>query len=207
MVTLYSQMILRRYGETFEQEAHLYFDYIQSGARRMQSLIADLVLYSRLIANQERRQFAPVDMNDVVRTAKDNCQTALAESVGAISYERLPSVEGDFEPLVQVFQNLISNAVKYRKAEEPPRVSIWAELDGSHWRFAVQDNGIGIKPEYHDRIFRVFKRLHGRDVPGTGMGLAVCKKIVEQHGGRIWVEGEPGKGATFFLTLPERSSS
>jgi PAS domain S-box-containing protein len=204
MVTLYSQLLTRRYRDKLDDEAGVYFEYIQSGARRMHSLITDLLSYSRLIAEIERH-FVAVDINAVVHEIEESSSVALAESGGSLTYQSLPAVRADFGALVAVFQNLVANAIKYRRPNEPPRIRISAERQNQEWRFAFQDNGIGIKPEYHERIFGIFKRLHGRTIPGTGMGLAICKKVIEQHGGRIWVESEEGTGATFFFTLPDRS--
>jgi light-regulated signal transduction histidine kinase (bacteriophytochrome) len=202
MVDLYSQMLIRRYPERLDDEAHVYIDFIRTGARRMQSLVADLISYSHVIADIERHDTA-VDLNRVVRAAQQSCATMLTESGATVSCGELPVVRGDFDALVTVVRHLISNAIKFRRPEAPPAVRIVAELRGNQWRLAVRDNGVGIKPEYHDRIFGVFKRLHGRDIPGTGMGLATCKKIIEHHGGHIWVESEEGCGATFIFTLPD----
>lgn len=141
-------------------------------------------------------------MRQVVETVRKNLAAAITESGAEIVFADLPEVRGDSAPLVHLFQNLISNALKYR-SKQPPRVSIDAVDDGEMWKFSVADNGIGIPREFHTQIFGIFKRLHDRsEYPGTGIGLAICQKIVERYGGRIWVESEPGCGSTFFFTLP-----
>ena len=130
---------------------------------------------------------------------------AIADSGAVITHDPLPSLPADQTQLTQLFQNLVGNALKFRRPEEPPRIHVAAAREDSAWRFSVRDNGLGIDPQFFDRIFIIFQRLHGREeYPGTGIGLAVCKKIVERHGGRIWVESEPGKGSTFHFTIPDR---
>ena len=131
----------------------------------------------------------------------ENCKTAIDESHAIVTSESLPTVSGQEPHFVQLLQNLVSNAIKYR-SDRPPQVHVLAQQQGRFWQLAVADNGIGIDPEYHEQIFGVFKRLHGKNISGTGIGLAICKKIVDRYGGRIWVESEPGKGATFYFTLP-----
>jgi light-regulated signal transduction histidine kinase (bacteriophytochrome) len=169
----------------------------------MQVLINDLLAYSRI--GTRGQAFQPTDCEAVLQTAMQNLQVALRESGAHIAHDPLPTVIGDATQLVQLFQNLIGNALKFRR-EEPPQIHIGAELKGGFWCLSVQDNGIGIEAKYFDRIFVVFQRLHGRTAyPGTGIGLAICKKIVERHGGAIWVESESGKGSTFHFTLSEKS--
>jgi light-regulated signal transduction histidine kinase (bacteriophytochrome) len=141
-------------------------------------------------------------MNEVVETAKKNLATSIDETSAEILTTDLPAVQANSVPLVHLLQNLVSNALKYR-SEKRPRLKISAEEEGDYWRFSVQDNGIGIPKEFQSQIFGIFKRLHNRsEYPGTGIGLAICQKVVEQYGGRIWVESEPGHGSTFFFTLP-----
>ena len=173
----------------------------QSG---MQQLIKDLLAYSRVTSR--RGFFAPVHCEDVLQHALDNLKIAIEESGVKITLPAapMPTVMGDKMQLVQLFQNLIGNAIKFR-GEQPPAVQIGVERDAgrNEWRFSVRDNGIGLDMQYADKIFTIFQRLHtSEQYPGTGVGLALCKKIVEQHGGRIWVESEPGKGSTFYFTLP-----
>jgi light-regulated signal transduction histidine kinase (bacteriophytochrome) len=130
-----------------------------------------------------------------------NLELSIRESAAEVTHDPLPSVYCDETQIAQVFQNLIGNAIKYR-TDEPPRIHVWGDEGDGEWILSVRDNGMGIDPQYHERIFGIFKRLHGRELPGTGMGLAICKRIVERHNGRLWVESEAGKGATFRFTLP-----
>jgi signal transduction histidine kinase len=167
----------------------------------MGALIQDLLSYSRIGTSEWRRQ--TVDLDAAVKHACENLRLAIAESRASVHSDPLPSVNGDRTLLTQLFQNLIGNALKYHSAEDPV-IKVYAEETGPEWRFAVRDNGIGIPRAYQDQIFGVFKRLHGKNYPGTGIGLAICQRIVERHGGRIWVESEPGRGSTFFFTLPKK---
>jgi len=169
------------------------------GANRMQILINDLLQYSRV--GTRGKPFSPTDMDAVVEAARANLRVAIEESGAEVSADSLPTVMGDQSQLVQLFQNLISNAIKFHGGETP-RVHVGAERRGGDWIFSVRDNGIGIEEQYLERIFVIFQRLHARkEYSGTGIGLAVCKKIVERHGGKIRVESEPGKGSTFYFTL------
>jgi len=144
-----------------------------------------------------------VDAGEALRRALINLRAAIEESGAAVTHDPLPVVRGDDSQLAQLFQNLIGNALKFRSASVP-RIHVSAREDKDHWEFAVRDNGIGIDPQYFERIFMVFQRLHNKDeYPGTGIGLAICKKVVDRHGGRIWVESEPGKGTAFRFTLPK----
>src|SRR5262249_39783761 len=166
-----------------------------------------LITYARAV--DEDVPFAGVKTCDVIEWAENNLHIAIQSSNASIVYDRyaLPTVRGNSLALVQLFQNLISNAIKYRSAEEP-RIEISAERQDGPWRFSVRDNGIGISPAYHQRIFRLFQRLHtAHEYPGTGIGLALCKKIVQTHGGDIWVESEAGKGSTFMFTLPAEEAT
>ena len=141
-----------------------------------------------------------VDLNEAVVAAQASCRELIAECNGTLEVQLLPTIRGDRGSLISLFQNFLTNSIKYRSAS-PPRITIAAEREGQLWKVAITDNGIGIPPAYHDRIFEVFKRLHGRDIPGTGIGLAICKRVVERHGGRIWVDSDVGRGATFYFTL------
>ena len=166
----------------------------------MQRLIQDLLAYSRV--GTQGKAFTPINCEAILERTLANLHMAIAESGAVITHSPLPMVMADDVQLTQLFQNLLGNALKFCE-ETPPRVHIAAERQGAVWVFAVRDNGIGIEPQYAERIFVIFQRLHRRSAyPGTGIGLAICKKIVERHGGRIWVESEPGKGATFYFTLP-----
>ena len=166
----------------------------------MQTLIKDLLAYSRVTTRGENPQ--PTDAQVVFDKTVANLRTAIGESGAVVTNDPLPTVMVDASQLGQVFQNLIGNAIKFR-SQEPPRIHVAAEQKEKEWLFSIRDNGIGIDPQYHDRIFVMFQRLHGRkEHPGTGIGLAICKKIVERHGGRIWVESSLGKGTTFYFTIP-----
>jgi light-regulated signal transduction histidine kinase (bacteriophytochrome) len=142
-------------------------------------------------------------MNSVFTKAEGNLKKAIDEAGAVITYDQLPGVSGDETQLLQLLQNLIGNAIKFRKKDVQPRIHLSAERKGDEWLFGVHDNGIGIEPRFYDRIFAVFQRLHTREeFAGTGIGLAICRRIVERHGGRIWVESKPGEGSTFYFTLP-----
>src|SRR5215217_3300784 len=199
MVSSYTQLLARRYKGRLDSDADEFIDYAVDGANRMQILINDLLAYSRV--GTRGKELAPTDCAAVFDAAYDNLRRAIEESGAEVTSGELPVVRGDDVQLGQLFQNLIGNAIKFR-GEAPPEVRVEAKRQDGLWRFSVIDNGIGIEPEYRERIFVIFQRLHGRtQYSGTGIGLAVCKKIVERHGGKIWVESEPGEGSTFFFTL------
>jgi PAS domain S-box-containing protein len=209
MVASYTQLLARRYRGRLDDDADEFIAYAVDGAQRMQQLIQDLLAYSRV--GTRGRAFAPVDCAAVVDRAVGDLGGAVAESGAVVTRDDLPSVLADPTQLRQLFQNLIGNALKYRGAA-PPRVHVSAAREaaraGEAWHFAVRDNGIGIAPAYAERIFAVFQRLHTQaEYPGTGIGLAICRKIVERHGGRIWVASTPGAGATFHFTLPVRRAA
>jgi PAS domain S-box-containing protein len=200
MVSSYTQLLARRYRDRLDDDAREFIGYAVDGVNRMQSLIADLLAFSRV--GSRGGAFEAVDLNRVLERTLSNLETAIAEAGAEVTADSLPTVVADPVQLGQLFQNLAGNAVKFR-GQAPPRVHVSAERRGGEWHFAVRDNGIGIEPEYVERIFVIFQRLHGRgEYPGTGIGLAICKKIVERHGGRIWVESAAGEGATFHFTLP-----
>jgi light-regulated signal transduction histidine kinase (bacteriophytochrome) len=172
------------------------------GAERMQKLINDLLTYSRVATRG--KPLGPTDSEAVLTQALANLQVSVEESKAVITHDVLPTVVADFSQMVQLFQNLIGNSVKFR-GKEPPLIHVSAEKKPDEWIFSVRDNGIGIDPKYSERIFQIFQRLHSRkDYPGTGIGLALCKKIVERHGGRIWVNSEPGKGTVIYFNIPEK---
>jgi signal transduction histidine kinase len=200
-VSLASQMLSRKVSGRLDQDAENYVGFIVTGVERMQAMIGDLLAYSRASEGGPAPTTAQTDANAVLRNVIENMRSTLAASGAVVTCGPLPQVAIDETHLMQVFQNLISNAVKYR-SDSPPEVRVSASRNGAGWAFAVVDNGVGIDPKYHDRIFGVFKRLHGREVPGTGMGLAICRRILARYGGRIWVESELGRGATFRFTLP-----
>jgi PAS domain S-box-containing protein len=200
MVASYTQLLARRYQGKLDEDADEFIGFAVDGARRMQDLINDLLAYSRV--GTRTLQVDAVDTGRLVDGVVADLAGAIEDSGGTVARDPLPIVRGDPTQLRQLFQNLLANAVKFR-GERPPEVRVTAESRAGSWAFAVRDNGIGIEPQYLERIFVLFQRLHTRvEYPGTGIGLAICKKIVERHGGRIWVESEPGRGTTFWFTLP-----
>jgi light-regulated signal transduction histidine kinase (bacteriophytochrome) len=200
-VTSYAQLLQRNWPGTLDETSAERFRFLQDALQRMRSLIEDLVKWSRLNAGGQSHD-QQVDTFGLAHFAIASLKPALEASGGAITCEPLPAVRGNMPHLTQLFQSLLDNAVKYRQKDDPPRIRVSAARQDDLWEFAVADNGIGIDSTYHQRIFEPFKRLHGREYPGTGIGLALCKRIVEGHGGRIRVESEPGRGSTFFFTLP-----
>ncbi|HET8549607.1 MAG TPA: ATP-binding protein, partial [Bryobacteraceae bacterium] len=182
-------------------DADDFIRYMVDGVQRMHVLLNDMLAYSRVTNEPSNRPFTHCNLEQVVATALANLETAIKESEAEVTRDELPTVLGDETQLTQVFQNLIANAIKYR-SEARPRVHISARANDAEWVFGVRDNGMGIEPKYHERIFGIFKRLHGKEKPGTGMGLAICKRIIERHGGRIWVHSMPGDGALFQFTIP-----
>ena len=202
-VTGYTQLLMSEYGDRFDETAHSYGEFIIDGAKRMQNLIQDLLTYSRV--GTRGKEFAIADCNSVIKEAMRNLQVAIKENNAEIIVEPLPKINADQSQLVQLFQNLIGNAIKFCQ-QEHPRIQIRATQRETDFLFQVEDNGIGIKPQYLERIFEVFKRLHTRrEYPGTGIGLAICKKIVLRHGGQIWAESTPNLGTTFFFTIPNQT--
>ena len=199
MISSYTQLLERRYRDRLDSDASEFMDFIVDGAARMKQLIEDLLAYSRV--GTRGRPFQSVDCEAVLDKVLTNLRGAIEQSAARITHDPLPSVVGDAGQLVQLLQNLIGNAVKFR-GEAAPLVHVGARSCGGGWQFSVKDQGIGIDPQYFERIFLMFQRLHSKaEYPGTGIGLAICKKIVERHGGRIWVESQPGRGCTFFFTL------
>ncbi len=200
MVASYMQLLERRYKGKLDSDADEFIAFASDGAKRMQTLINDLLAFSRV--GTRGRDFALVDCNLTLKRSLANLQKSIADSGADITYDPLPTVIADDIQLVQLFQNLIGNAIKFR-GSEPPQVHVSAVQNENKLTFSVRDNGIGIEPEHTDRIFKVFQRLHGKDkYSGTGIGLAICKKIVERHGGQIRVESQPGSGATFHFIIP-----
>ena len=200
MVATYTQLLAERYGGRLDENADKYIHYAVDGALRMQVLIQDLLAFSRI--GRQGKERGEVDCNAAVESALKNLQAAIQESSARVECQSLPTVLAEASLLSQLFQNLIGNAIKFR-ASEPPVIRITAEHESHEWMFSVSDNGIGIAPDYAETIFAIFKRLHTRaEYPGSGIGLAICKKIVEQHGGRIWLESKSGSGSTFKFTVP-----
>jgi PAS domain S-box-containing protein len=200
-VVSYLQLLERRYRGQLDERADRYIGHAVDGARRMQALINDLLTYSRAGRRHDDRQ--SVDMAALLERVLKSLEVGIAESGATITHDPLPTIQGDPVGLGQLLQNLIGNALKFR-GDDPPRIHISASREDRAWRFAVRDNGIGIEPEYQERIFTLFQRLHGRDeYEGTGIGLAICKKIAERHGGALWVESNPDQGTTFLFTIPD----
>ncbi len=199
MITSYSQLLIKGYRGELDGEAALCVDFISQGATQMRELLANLLSYTRLGA--EKAADEPIDLNTVLERVKQNLKGAIDETAAVVTSGDLPTVQGQDGRFVQLFQNLMSNAIKYRGAS-PPRIHVSAEQRDTEWRFAVADNGMGIESKYYQTIFGVFKRLHGNAIPGTGIGLAICQRVVERYGGRIWVESRIGLGTTFYFTLP-----
>jgi signal transduction histidine kinase len=200
-VNSYAQLIVRKYQGNLDAKADKYLGYIMDGATRMQQLIDDLLSFSRVGTRGKLLEL--IDGEVVLSQVLDNLQIAIAQSHAVVTHDPLPTIMGDEIQLIQLLQNLISNAIKFHR-EEQPKVHVSAEHRENEWIFSVRDNGIGMEPEYFDRIFMIFQRLHSRsEYPGTGIGLAVCKKIVERHGGRIWLESTLGVGTTFYFTIPQ----
>jgi len=206
MVASYCQLLQRRYKDKLDGDANEFIGFAVEGANRMQRLINDLLGYSRIgrkSGNPENFQAV-----DALKTALANLQGAISESGAKIELDALPPINADRTQISQLFQNLIGNAIKFRRDGESPLIRISATPEGGFWRFLVEDNGIGIEKEYLDRVFLIFQRLHERNkYPGTGIGLAIVKKVIEHHGGRIWIESMPGQGSKFNFTLPAASKT
>ena len=199
IVSSYVQLLARRYRGKLDQDADEFINYAVEGANRMKTLINDLLAYSRV--GTRGKELVPVEMEEVLERVSRNLKLALQESNATLTHDPLPVVLADSSQMIQLLQNLIGNAIKFRDTK-PPRVHLGVRRQEEHWLFFVRDNGIGIDPQYSERIFVIFQRLHNRqEYPGTGIGLAICRKIVERHGGQIWVESAPGDGATFYFTL------
>ncbi len=200
MVSSYVQLLARRYEGRLDPDADEFIAFASEGALRMQRLINDLLAYSRV--GSRGKSFEAVTLEAALAKARENLHLSIEEKNATITHDPLPAAYGDSGQLTQVFQNLIDNAIKFH-GKEPPRVHVSARLDGDQCVCSVRDNGIGIAPEYLNRLFVLFQRLHTRtEYPGTGLGLAICKRVVERHGGRIWLESQAGAGSTFFFSIP-----
>jgi light-regulated signal transduction histidine kinase (bacteriophytochrome) len=211
MVTSYTQLLASRYDQKLGSEADYFLKYIVEGATRMGKLIEDILAYS--LFDPKKKDYKMIDCEAVLTSALRNLENSIQESGAKITHDSLPAIEGVPAQLTQVFQNLIGNAIKFRSAESP-EIHISAERpfqvpnNSMEWLFSVRDNGIGLPQEYGEQIFDVFKRLHLRhEYPGTGIGLAICKKVIEGHAGRIWVKSQHGKGSTFFFTIPSKGEN
>ena len=202
----FCQLLARRYQGQLDEQADQYIAYVVDGARRMQELINDLLAFSRV--GRSAVPTVEIDCNQVLERVRIDLAAAVEErGANIVVNGTLPTVRGEWARLVQLFENLVGNGIKFH-GQEPPRIEISAAPDGTGWRFAVADNGIGIDPQYADRIFALFQRLHSRvEYPGTGIGLAVCKKIVEGYGGTLCFDSRPGEGTTFYWTMPKEAMS
>lgn len=201
MVSSYTQLLAQYYENQLDDKANKFIHYAVDGAARMQLLINDLLTYSRV--GTKGKPLEPTDAHAVLGEVINNLKMYIDEAKAIITNDELPEVRADDSQLVQLFQNLISNAIKF-KGEAVPHVHVSARDEGQEWLFSVKDNGIGIDQEYADKVFVIFQRLHTKEeYPGSGIGLAICKKIIERHGGRIWFESVVGKGTTFYFTLPK----
>ncbi|MGD0209639.1 MAG: ATP-binding protein [Desulfomonilia bacterium] len=199
MVSSFTQLLAKRYGDKLDQDARDYIDFAVKGSNRMQRMIQDLLNYSRVVTRG--KEPVPTDMNKVLDETLANLHMTISESGASVTHDALPVVMADHSQLVQVFQNLIGNAIKFRR-DDPLLIHVSAGTIGDEWVFSVKDNGMGIEPQYFERIFVLFERLHaGETYRGTGIGLALCKRIIQRLGGRIWVESEPTRGSTFYFTL------
>lgn len=203
MVSSYVQLLAVRYKGRLEKDADEFMDFALDGAFRMEVMITDLLEYSRV--QTKAKPFEKIECETALAEAVRNLQMAVQENGAFITHDPLPAIKADPSQIVRVFQNLIGNAIKFRKPEEPPKIHVASEDRGNKWIFSVRDNGIGIEPASKEMIFTIFQRLHGRKYPGTGIGLAICKRIIERHGGEIWVESEPGKGSVFYFTIPKKN--
>lgn len=200
MITTYTQLLLKTHPAEFDSDSTLFVENIVQGTKRMRELLIDLLNYTEIRSHSDE-PVAPVDLQMVLQKVLDNLKGVIDANRAVITSDPLPRVAGAEGHFIPLFQNLIGNAIKYR-GSDPPRIRISVKDSPEEFRFAVSDNGIGIDPEYHERIFEVFRRLHGKKIPGTGIGLSICQRVVERYGGRIWVESQTGRGATFIFTLP-----
>jgi light-regulated signal transduction histidine kinase (bacteriophytochrome) len=205
MVASYTQLLGRRYEAKLDGDAREFMHFIVDGATRMKQLIEDLLAYSRV--GTKGGDFKPVSAEAALKRALYNLRAAIEEAGAVVTHDPMPTLPADEVQLGQLLQNLMGNALKFR-GPSVPRIHIGVAEGSDEWTFEVKDNGIGIEPQYYERIFMVFQRLHNKgEYPGTGIGLAICKKVVERHGGRIWVESRPGEGSSFFFTLPKEKRS
>ena len=205
MVTSYTQLLAKEYRGKLGKDADTYIGYAVEGAQRMETLLRDLRSYW---AVNEKKLGDPVrvDCNTALKTSLDFLAIPIKEAGAVVTHDPLPVIMAEELPLMLLFQNLVSNALKYRRGGGPPEIHISAQQEDQEWNFSVRDNGIGIEEEHLEKIFSPFKRLHGREIPGSGIGLAICQKIVERYGGRIWVESEYGEGSIFHFTIPEKDA-
>lgn len=198
----FSQLLARRYSGKLDGDALFYLDSIVTGCLRMETLIRDLLSFSQ--AQGSHVVLRRADMNQPLQLAISNLRSAIDDSNATVTQDELPSLIVDTARMTQLFQNLVGNAIKYRKAGEPPRIHVSSSRNQQEWIVSVRDNGIGFENKHAEQVFGMFKRLQGQEIPGTGIGLALCRKIVESHGGRIWADSTPGLGSTFSFSIPAR---
>ena len=200
MVSSYLQLLENKYGEELDPEAQEYIDYSVDGADRTRAMVESLLNYSQV--KRQGQPLEPTNTEEILEDVLLDLEPRIEETSATVTVDDLPTVSADADQLAQVFRNLISNALAY-SGDVPPEVHIGAEQVGGEWQFVVADEGVGIDPEHHERIFKSFERLNiQEEVSGTGIGLALCKRIIERHSGEMWVESEPGEGARFYFTLP-----
>ena len=203
MITSFLQLLERRYSDQLDADADEFIGFAVDGAKRLDAMINDLLSYSKV--TRKEIEFKNVTTEQILNQALINLKVPIEENNAIITHESLPIIDGDANLLVQLFQNLIGNAIKYR-SKNNPQIHISAIKERNHYKFSVKDNGIGMDNVHLERIFTIFKRLHTKDeYEGTGIGLAIAQKIVHQHGGAIWVESKPGKGSTFYFTIPNKT--
>jgi light-regulated signal transduction histidine kinase (bacteriophytochrome) len=203
-ITSFLQLLQKRYSDKLDQDANEFIGFAVDGAKRLDTMTNDLLQYSKITS--KKREVSPVNFEKVLNEALINLKVPIEETNAIITHDPLPVIEGDEELKVQLFQNLIANAIKYR-GDKTPEIHISAIKDGDQYLFSIKDNGIGISQKHLERIFTIFQRLHTREeYEGTGIGLAIAQKIIHQQGGRIWAESEPGKGTTFFFTIINKTS-
>jgi light-regulated signal transduction histidine kinase (bacteriophytochrome) len=198
-IVSFSQLLEERYQSKLDKDGKDFIHFITDGAKKMNTLIKDLLSYSRITTQAKPTKTS--NLNDILKDALFNLQESIKSSNAVITYDEMPTLEVDKTQFIQLFQNLLSNSIKFR-SQDPPRIHVGVKNINDKWIFSVKDNGIGIEPKYFDKLFNIFYRLHTKEeYPGTGIGLPICKKIVQRYGGKIWVESEFGKGSTFFFTI------
>ena len=204
MITSFLQLLERRYKDQLDQDANEFIEFAVNGAKRLDNMTNDLLLYSRITS--QKREIAPVNIEEVLEEVLINLKVPIEENNAVITHDPLPTINGDAQLMVQLFQNIIGNAIKYH-GEETPKIHISDKKEKNQYLFSIKDNGIGMSTKHLERIFTIFQRLHTQEeYEGTGIGLAIAQKIVKQSGGQIWAESELGKGTTFYFTIPDKTS-
>ena len=205
MISSYLQLIERRYMDKLDNDANDFIKFAVDGANRLQSLIVGLLEFSRI--KTSGKEFREVDVNRILNKVLTDIELQVNESGAVIEREKMPVINGDEAQIFRLFQNIIQNGIKFRREGVKPHITISFEKSGKEYIFIIKDNGIGIEEQYFERIFIIFQRLHTREeYPGTGIGLSICKRIVERHGGRIWIESKQGEGSSFCFTIPENNA-